>query len=81
MDGLLSTGHLPNIGTSLMPVKSIGLSKTLFFLPCVVCIRVNKSQLNSFIIPQNVKFISQFAKIKHPNKKNNCSIQKAKKSK
>ena len=33
--GLLSTGHLSNIGTLLMAVKSIGFLKTLFFLPCV----------------------------------------------
>ena len=33
--GLLPTGHLPTIGTLMMPVKSIDLFKTLFFLTCV----------------------------------------------
>ena len=33
--GLLPTRHLPLIDTLLMPVKSIGLFKTLVFLPCV----------------------------------------------
>ena len=32
---LLFTGHLSWIGTLLLPVKSIDLFKTLFFLPCV----------------------------------------------
>ena len=30
--GLLSTGHLPTIGTLLLPVKTIGPFETLFFL-------------------------------------------------
>ena len=33
--GLLPTGHYPTIGNLLMPVNSISLFKTLFFLPCV----------------------------------------------
>ena len=33
--GLLPPGHLSKIGTLLMPVKSIGLFKTLIFLPYI----------------------------------------------
>ena len=33
--GLLPTGHKPTIGTLLLPVKSLGLLRTLFFLHCV----------------------------------------------
>ena len=78
VDGLLSTGYLPKIGTLLMPVQSIGLFKTLFSLsvfkglwsswPNEVCNNLFGLKKCHFLFPKGALMKARETKIKKGDK-------------